>query len=159
GQGRESQRSRGQRAPLTLTALDLGGDGPCHQAAAGDRPRRPHAGRGVARGASGSPSLGARLCSTVYDELVQGVHDRATHALWALGRAGAWPSHRSRAEAALDAAAPAALCAGGEDGAAPARAFCNAPSAVARCPPSISRNILTISLPAKSGGTCANWNA
>src|SRR5262249_39414986 len=40
--------------------------------------------------------------------------------LWALGPARASPGHRSRAEAALDATAAAALCAGGADGAAPA---------------------------------------
>ena len=50
----------------------------------------------------------------------QGVSDGLADPLWALGAAAAPPGHRPYAQAALDAAAAAALCAGGQDRAAPA---------------------------------------
>jgi hypothetical protein len=53
-------------------------------------------------------------------EDVHGVCDRVTDPLWPLGPATTPPGHRSRAEAPLDATAPAPLCASDQDRAAPA---------------------------------------
>ena len=64
--------------------------------------------------------VGARLCAAVSDRRLQGVHDGVADPLRPVGAAATPPGHRPRAQAALDAAAAAALCAGDQDRAAPA---------------------------------------
>ena len=80
----------------------------------------PHPGDGAARGASGDPGVGARLCAAVFDRRVQGVRDGVTGPFWPLDATGAAPGQRPDAQTALDAAARAALCPGGEVVPAPA---------------------------------------
>src|SRR6266849_4724630 len=101
---------------VTLTALGLGGYRPRHQAAADDRRRRPHAGHGARRGASGGPGAGVRLCPAVPDGWLQGVCDGAADALWAVGAARTASGHRASSQAPLDAPPWSALCAGDQDG-------------------------------------------
>src|SRR5712691_4854596 len=62
----------------------------------------------------------ARLCTPLLDGRLSGVHHGVADALWAVGAACAPPGHRASPEAALDATAPAPLCASGQDRAAPA---------------------------------------
>src|SRR5205823_2240767 len=75
---------------------------------------------GAVRGPPHGTGLSARLCPAVSHRRVSGVYDGRADPLWALGAATAPAGARPSTHAALDATAWAALCASGEDGAAPA---------------------------------------
>src|SRR5215831_156 len=70
------------------------------------------------RGPSGRTGVGPRLCPAVSHRWLSGVRDGAADALWALGPGAPPPGERAKSQATLDAAAAAALRAGGQDGAA-----------------------------------------
>ena len=113
-------RRGGHPASVTLAALGLDGDRPAEQAAAGDRGRPAHAGDGPAHRPSGRAGTRAWLRPAVSDGRVEGIYDRVAEPFRLLGAACALPGHRPGAQAALDAAARAALCAGHQNDAAPA---------------------------------------
>src|SRR5215510_2995063 len=92
----------------------MDGHGPPEQGAGGGRYGLPHAGAGPARRASGDPSVGARLCAAVSDGWPQGLRHGTAHAFWLLEATRTAPGHRAKTEAAVDAAARAALCASRE---------------------------------------------
>src|SRR5262249_4014118 len=91
---------------------------------------RAHPGPGPARGPPGGAGVSARLCSTVSHGWLSRVSDGLADPLWAVGAATAPAGARSSAQAALDATTPPALCAGGQDRAAPAPGWCHAPRGV-----------------------------
>jgi hypothetical protein len=101
--------------------LGLGRDRPGHQTAADDRRRRVHLGHGAIPGPPGLGGTGSRLYAVVSDRRVQRVYHRLADAFRPAGPAAAPPGHRPRAQAPLDAAARAALCAGGQTVSAPTR--------------------------------------
>jgi hypothetical protein len=73
-----------------------------------------------------APDLGAAVC----DRWLQGVHNGPADALWAVGAARTASGHRASAQAPLDAYAAVALCAGSQDGTAPALGGRDAPRGV-----------------------------
>src|SRR6266581_7819576 len=79
---------------------------------------------------SGRTGGGARLCPVVAHRWLQGVHDRATDALRPVGPACSLAGVRPHAYATLAAPAPTALCASGQDRAAPAPGAGAAPRGV-----------------------------
>ena len=74
--------------------------------------------------------LAPDLCPAVAHRWLSRVHDGLADPLWTLGATAPAPDQRSPAQAALGATAPAALCAGGEDGAASASGGRQAPRGV-----------------------------
>src|SRR5262249_5455828 len=64
-QGRRGQRTAGDEALITFTALGLGRDGAGVQADPGRRCRGSHPGHGATPGASGHPGAGTALCPAV----------------------------------------------------------------------------------------------
>src|SRR4029453_19682331 len=98
-----------------VAAVGLGRAGPREQAAAGDRRGQAHACHGPTHGPSHHAGPGPRLRSAVSHRWLSGVSDGLADALWVLGAVGAPAGPRPCAETALDAAAPAALCAGDQD--------------------------------------------
>src|SRR5207244_11117505 len=81
-------------------------------------------------GPSGGAGVGPRLRPAVSDRWLSGVYDRLADPLWAVGAARTPARTRPGAETALDAPARAALCAGGQDRAAPAVGGRDAPRGV-----------------------------
>ncbi|HEV8716388.1 MAG TPA: hypothetical protein VGX03_26650 [Candidatus Binatia bacterium] len=110
-------RSRSDPTSLTLTALGVDGDRSGHQAAPDYRRWGPDAGHGAKRGPPSRPDAGTRLCAALPDRRLQGVCHSAPHSLRPVGAAATPQRQRATPQAALDAAAAAPLCAGGEDGA------------------------------------------
>src|SRR5437867_13101858 len=91
------------------------GHGPREHTAVGHRCWYSSLRDGPAGGASGRPGVSAQLCAPLLDGRLSGVHNGVADTLWVLGAACAPPGHRASPEAALDATAPAALCAGAQD--------------------------------------------
>src|SRR5262249_5142808 len=84
-------------------------------AAAGPRRRESHARHGPMLCPPRRTGLGPRLCPPVSHGWFSGVSDGVADALWRLGAAPTTPRQRPPAQATLDAAASAALCAGDQD--------------------------------------------
>src|SRR4029453_10057016 len=82
--------------------------------------RQSHPGHSPTLGPPCRTGLSPRLRPTVSHRWLSRVYDSLANPLWALGAPTTPADPRSSPEAALDAAAPAALCAGGQDRAAPA---------------------------------------
>src|SRR5262249_47283862 len=123
-------RGGSHHAPVTVAPLGVGRDRSGHQAAADDRCRGAYPGDGPTCGPSGGAGVGPWLCPLVSDRWVEGGSDGLADTLWAVGATTAPSGHRLRAEAALDALAPAALCASGQDRAAPSSGAGAAPGRV-----------------------------
>src|SRR5215475_3252659 len=105
--------------PVAFAPLGVGGTRSGEQVAPDDRCRRAHADDGARRGPSGRTGARARLCPVVSDRWVQGVYYGAADPFQPLGAVATPPGHRSRTQAALDAPAAAALCAGRQTVSAP----------------------------------------
>jgi hypothetical protein len=102
--------TRGSPHPLVpCFPLGVGRAGSRHQAGAGSRGRRAHAGDGPTTSPSGSAGVSARLCPFVSHRWVQGVSAGHTHALWALGPTTSVRGHRPAAQTPLAAASPVAV--------------------------------------------------
>ena len=115
-----------ERSPYWVwTAMD-----PTEQAAGGGRCRQPHPGDGAARRASGDRGVGARLCAAVSDRWPQGLRHGIADPFWPLDATRTAPGQRPHAQAAVDAAARAALRASGEVVPAPAHRGGQAPRGV-----------------------------
>jgi hypothetical protein len=112
-QTRRAQRGRRQHARCTLPRWGVDGAGPREHTPGGQRGRGTDPGAGAACGASAGPAVSPRRWSAVPPGWLQRVQARTLGPWWRVGAPRTSPRHRPAAQAALAAAAPVPLCAGG----------------------------------------------
>lgn len=120
GARRRDQRSRGQRSAIAFPPLGVNGDRSREQTAAGPPGGGTHSGHGPSRAASDRAAVGTGLCAALFARREPELSPRHRDAFWVLDATASASDLRPGAQAALDAAARAAVRASGQNHAAPA---------------------------------------